>query len=270
MKLNIWHVDAFAHRPFAGNPAAVVPLAEWLADETMQAIAAENNLSETAFFVARASGRYDLRWFSPAAEVELCGHATLASAFVVLTELAPQLGEVRFSTRSGVLTVAKGAEGLLCMSLPADEVVPFAPPDGFAGRLGASLCVSPPAEFHSGRYLMAVWRSARDIREMKFGPDLAPSLREAGKWGLAATAQDEAPYDFVSRFFAPDMGVNEDPVTGSAHCALAPFWAKRLGKKTLRAYQASARGGELLCTDEGGRVTLSGPCALYLRGVIEV
>jgi len=273
MRLKLWQVDAFAERPFSGNPAAVVPLQSWLPDAQMQAIANENNLAETAFFVPHATGMgsYDLRWFTPAVEVPLCGHATLASGWVVLNELSPSLDMVRFETKSGELTVAREANGRLLMALPSGATKPFAAPPGYAAALGTALGVSPPDELHVERYVLAVWNDASAIRSIKLG-DVAPLLRKAGTFGLIVTAggATAAPYDFISRFFAPDAGVPEDPVTGSAHCMLTPFWAKRLGKRKLKARQASPRGGDLLCTDEGDRVTLSGPCALYMRGEIEV
>ena len=270
MKLRLWQVDAFAERAFSGNPAAVVPLSAWLSDATMQAIANENNLSETAFFVAREPGVYDLRWFTPTVEVDLCGHATLASGWVILGELAPSLTEVEFRTRSGPLTVGRAEGGRYRMSLPSDPTEPFSSPSGFAGALGNALGVEAPAEIRIGRNLMAVWAHDGPVRAIR-ARDLAPLLHEAGVWGLIATGKgDGKPYDCVSRFFAPGKGVPEDPVTGSAHCAVAPYWAKRLGKRQLRAYQASQRGGDLLCTDEGERVAISGACVLYMRGEIEV
>ncbi|HEX3483463.1 MAG TPA: PhzF family phenazine biosynthesis protein [Micropepsaceae bacterium] len=270
MKLKLWQVDAFAERPFSGNPAAIVPLEQWLPDATMQAIANENNLSETAFFVRLERDCYALRWFTPAAEIPLCGHATLASGWVVLNELSPSSSAVRFETKSGELTVARGDGGRLRMSLPADEVEPFPASDGFGEALGTALNVPPPDEIHVGRKLMAVWKDAAIIREIKLG-DIAPVIDRAGRWGLIVTAggPTATPYDFISRFFSVGYGIPEDPVTGAAHCALTPFWAKRLGKTQLRAYQASPRGGDLLCTDEGARVILAGPCALYMRGEIE-
>ena len=270
MKLRLWQVDAFASRPFAGNPAAVVPLDEWLPDATLQAIANENNLSETAYLVPQGPGQYALRWFTPQAEVPLCGHATLATGWVVLNELDRNLDVVRFATKSGELTVERGQNGLLRMALPSDQAAPFAAAEGAAEMLGRALGVPPPAEFFMGRYLGAVWEDASDIRRMTLG-DIAPVLWPTGTWGLVVTAPgDSTPYDFVSRFFTIDHGVPEDPVCGSAHCLLTPFWAKRLGKSTLRAYQASPRGGDLLCTDEGERVILSGPCALYMRAEITI
>jgi PhzF family phenazine biosynthesis protein len=277
MKLKLWQVDAFAQRRFEGNPAAVVPLADWLSDETLQAIAAENNLAETAFLVPAGAGAYALRWFTPTIEVLLCGHATLASGWVVLSELAPQLSEVRFSTKSGVLTVVRSADGRLKMNFPAGRVEPFTVPKGFAEALGESLGVRAPDELHfapTGAGGMpaplGVWRDS-DLRTMKLSGEFEKILARAGYHALLATARgDGNPYDFLSRFFAPGMGVPEDPVTGSMNCALTSFWAKRLNKRVLRAYQASARGGDLLCVDEGERVTLSGNCALYLKGEIEV
>jgi PhzF family phenazine biosynthesis protein len=276
MKLKLWQVDAFAARPFSGNPAAVVPLKSWLPDATLQAIANENNLAETAFLVRRERGRYDLRWFTPTIEVPLCGHATLASAWTVFSELEPDVDEVRFATKSGVLAVEKRADGWHRMALPAGAVEPFAAPEGFARALGDALGVAPPLEIQVAptgaggtRAPLALWREA-DLRAIRLG-GLKDVLDRAGFGGLLATAKgDGAPYDFLSRFFAPGMGVPEDPVTGSMHATLTPFWAKRLGKKQLRAYQASPRGGDLLCTDEGERAILAGMCALYLRGEIDI
>ena len=279
MKLKLWQVDAFAERPFAGNPAAVVPLQSWLSDEKMQAIANENNLAETAFFVPHATGMasYDLRWFTPSVEVPLCGHATLASGWVVLNELMPSVDFVRFETKSGELTVAREDDGRLKMALPASDVEPFKAPAGLADTLAGLADGVLPEELHwapkgagGNTGLVVVWPE-KALRAMQPSGALAEALTSVKARGLLATAKgDGKPYDFVSRFFAPGMGVHEDPVTGSANCALTRFWSKRLGKKTLRVWQASPRGGDLLCTDEGGRITLSGPCALYMRGEIEV
>jgi PhzF family phenazine biosynthesis protein len=271
MKLKLWQVDAFAQRPFEGNPAAIVPLERWLDDAQMQAIANENNLAESAFFVEKTPGLYHLRWFTPVSEVELCGHATLASAWLIFSELAPSLDNVRFETKSGALTVEKSRDGNHRMALPADPVRNTKASAGFDKQLGAALGVATPDELHIGRYLMAVWNDAGAVRAINPQGDFVSLLRELGMWGLIATGKgDGKPYDCVSRFFAPDRGVFEDPVTGSAHCAIIPYWAKRLGKKTLRARQASPRGGDLICVDDGARVILSGPCALYLTGEIEV
>ena len=274
MKLKLWQVDAFAGRALEGNPAAVVPLESWIDAGLMQKIAGENNLAETAFFVKTAPGRYDLRWFTPASEVDLCGHATLASAWTVFEFLDPELKAVSFMTRSGELIVTRGRDGRHVMSLPADPVAPFEAPAGFAAALGETLGVEGPKEILKGRYLLAVWDAAKTVRAIRGPGDVARLLRQVQQWGLIATAKGDANdpggYDFVSRFFAPDKGVPEDPVTGSAHCALVPYWAKRLSKKTLKARQVSPRGGDLVCTDEGARTVLSGPCALYLTGEIEV
>jgi PhzF family phenazine biosynthesis protein len=271
MKLKLWQVDAFASRPFAGNPAAIVPLETWLPDETLQAIALENNLSETAYLVRKGEGTYALRWFTPAAEVDLCGHATLASGFVVFTALAPALNTVAFSTRSGELVVTRRNDGFLSMSLPADKNEPVPNSGALAEKLGTVLGVPPPDEIHDSRYLLAVWRDPTAIGDIRPSTEMAPILRAVKQWGLIASAASESePYDFVSRFFAPDKGILEDPVTGSAHCVLTPFWARRLGRNSLRAFQASPRGGDILCTHEKARVTLSGNCALYMRGEIEV
>jgi PhzF family phenazine biosynthesis protein len=275
MKLKQWHVDAFADRPFSGNPAAVVPLESWLPDATMQAIAGENNLSETAFFVPKGPGLSQLRWFTPTVEVELCGHATLASAWVLFEEIAPSLNVIRFETKSGVLTVERGEDGRHRMALPANTLEPYRPGNGaaadIAGEIGEILGVIPPDELHRGKHLVAVWKNPEIIRAISYG-DLTLPLERARSWALIPTAGGPraAPFDFISRFFPVGRGIAEDPVTGSAHCTLVPFWAKRLGKKTLRAFQASARGGELQCTDEGKDVIISGPCALFMRGEIEV
>lgn len=270
-QIPLWQIDAFTDKPFAGNPAAVVPIeGEWPDDPVLQAIATENNLSETAFFhpVAGQSGHYDLRWFTPVFEVDLCGHATLATAWLIFTEIDPTLHCISFHTRSGELIVQRQTDGRLAMRLPADDVHPFIPPtDRFAEKLGAALDAPPPAELFMGRYLIAVWERESTIRAINGIAANNPELRSAKSWGLIVTAPD-GEYDFVSRFFAPDKGVPEDPVTGSAHCALAPFWAKRLGKSVLRAKQISHRGGEMECRVDGLHVTLTAPCALYMRGQI--
>jgi PhzF family phenazine biosynthesis protein len=270
MKLKMWQVDAFATKPFEGNPAALVPLESWPDAGLLQKIANENNLAETAYFVATGPGAYELRWFTPESEVDLCGHATLASAWLVFEELDTELKSVSFETRSGTLTVTRGRNGDNTMSLPTDPVAPFEGPVGLADAIGTALGTTPPREIHKGRYLFAVWGDPADVRAIKGAGDIASVLRSVGTWGLIATARGDGDLDFVSRFFAPDKGVPEDPVTGSAHCALTPFWAKRLGKKTLRARQVSPRGGSLTCTDAGDRTILSGPCALYMRAEIEV
>jgi predicted PhzF superfamily epimerase YddE/YHI9 len=270
MILKLWQVDAFANQPLEGNPAAIVPLDKFLDAGLMQKIANENNLAETAFFVKTAPGKYDLRWFTPESEVDLCGHATLASAWVVFNELDPSLKSVAFETRSGTLTVERCADGSYVMSLPSDVIAPFAAPEDFANAIAEALGTTPPSELLKGRYVVAVWDNASGVRGIKGPGDIGRVLRSVDVWGLIATAPGDSGYDFVSRFFAPDKGVPEDPVTGSAHCALTPFWAKRLGKKTMKARQVSPRGGDLMCTDDGARTILLGKCALYMKGEIEI
>jgi len=269
MNLKLWQVDAFASKPFEGNPAAIVPLQSWIADGLMQKIANENNLAETAFFVRKGVGRYDLRWFTPESEVELCGHATLASAWTIFEFLDSGLKQVAFETKSGALLVERGVDGLHVMSLPSDNIVRFDEPE-LARQLGEALDARPPAQIVKGRYIVAVWDKAGDVRGLRGPGDIPRVLRKLDLWGLIATAPGDEGYDFVSRFFAPDKGVPEDPVTGSAHCALTAYWAKRLGKKTLKARQVSPRGGDLICTDAGERTILSGPCALYMTAEIKI
>ena len=269
MTLKMWQVDAFAAKPLEGNPAAIVPLQSWLDAGLMQKIANENNLAETAFFVETAPGKYDLRWFTPASEVDLCGHATLASAWLIFEKLAPALRTVDFETRSGTLTVTRGESGWNVMDLPSDPVAPYG--DGeLAAAIGAALGVAPASEVQKGRYLKAVWDDPKIVRDIRDCGEIAAVLREQELWGLIATAPGDEGYDFISRFFAPDKGVPEDPVTGSAHCALTPFWAKRLDKTRLKARQVSPRGGDLLCTHDGARTILSGPCSLYMTAEIFV
>lgn len=270
MKLKLWQIDAFASEPFGGNPAAVVPLEAWLDAALMRKIANENNLAETAFFVRTAPGKYDLRWFTPESEVDLCGHATLASAWAIFSALDPELKSVAFETRSGTLVVDRGRDGNHVMSLPSDPVTPYEERDGFARQIGEALGTLPPGELYKGRYVLALWNEPAQVRAIKDCGNIAAVLRPLDMWGLIATAPGDEGYDFVSRFFAPDKGVPEDPVTGSAHCALTPFWAKRLDKTTMRARQVSPRGGDLICTEDGARTILSGPCALYMTGEIVV
>lgn len=271
MQFQLWQVDAFSDAPFGGNPAAIVPLEHWLDEPLMQRIANENNLSETAFFVAKGAGVYDLRWFTPEAEVELCGHATLASAWLIFDRLAPDLGSIAFNTRSGILRVTRGADGRHEMALPTTAYAPFAAPEGFAQAVAQVLGTAAPKEFFKSQYyLCALWDEPADVRRIVGVGTIAPLLKEAGSWGMIATAKGDAGYDFISRFFAPAKGVPEDPVTGSAHCLLTPLWARRLGKTRLKARQVSARGGDLLCTDDGARTLICGPCALYMVATISV
>ena len=260
MKLRLFQVDAFASRVFAGNPAAVVPLERWLGDATLQAIATENNLSETAFFVG-GKGDYHIRWMTPSDEVDLCGHATLASAWVVFNELEKGRAEVTFRSQSGPLRVTADGDRL-ALDFPSR---PPEPADATREALARALGARPTAALASRDYL-AVFGSEDEVRALK--PDMA-AVAALDRMAVIATAPG-GDCDFVSRFFVPSMGIPEDPVTGSAHCTLVPYWAKRLGRASLFARQVSARGGELWCEDRGERVAIAGRCAKYLEGTIEV
>ncbi|MEW5803276.1 MAG: PhzF family phenazine biosynthesis protein [bacterium] len=324
MKIPIYHIDAFSSKAFAGNPAGVCPLESWLDDSLLQAIAYENNLSETAFFVPAEKG-YHIRWFSPIAEVDLCGHATLATAFVIFNCLpgsmlqssasSPVSGprgisdsasssvsgstsgnEIIFFSKSGVLKVTRqqdhttmqegGGEdltqqvqgglqsGLLSMDFPSRTPLPCNAPEDLLEGLqrkpersagsGPGVPKPEPLEVLCSEDYFVVFRSESDI--MSLTPDMK-KLRKLGLRGVIVTAKgDEA--DFVSRFFAPRLGIDEDPVTGSAHCALIPYWAEKLGRQNLYARQLSARGGELYCTDRGERVVISGRAVKYMEGTI--
>ena len=257
MKLPLYQIDAFTGRLFAGNPAAVCPLEEWLDASTMQSIAAENNLSETAFFV-RSGDRYHLRWFTPGLEVDLCGHATLASAFVVFNYLDPAAETVRFETRSGELVVRR-QDGRLVMDFPARPPQPCPADPALDAALGKA-----PRELWQTRDYLAVYESEDEVRSL--APDMK-ALTAVGHFAVCVTAPGRHA-DFVSRFFAPASGVPEDPVTGSAHCALTPYWSRRLGKQDLHAIQVSARGGELFCHDGGDRIQIAGQAVKYLEGFI--
>lgn len=259
MDLAIYQVDAFTDRLFAGNPAAVCPLEAWLPDAAMQAIAAENNLSETAFFVPRGDD-YDLRWFTPTLETDLCGHATQASGFVVMNRLAPQRSEVRFHTRSGALTVTRQGD-MFAIELPAQPPATCAMPPEFVAALGRR-----PTEILGAVKYLALYESEADVAAL--APDTA-ALADIDRDGVIVSAPGRD-CDFVSRYFAPHAGIPEDPVTGSAHCTLVPYWAKRLGKTRLHARQISRRGGELFCELRGDRVVVAGRAALYLEGKIHV
>ena len=261
MRLKLWQVDAFAEKPFAGNPAAVVPLEQWLPDATLQAIANENNLSETAFFVPMDAGLYELRWFTPTVEVDLCGHATLASGHLILCHLDPQRPDVAFHTRSGALTVSRDGDRL-AMDFPAWPPQAVPPPEGLVTALGHS----PEAVYFGRDRHMAVFPTVDDVRRLR--PDMGALARVSPGRIIVTAPGDDC--DFVSRFFAPGLGIDEDPVTGSAHCVLVPYWAERLGKTELHARQVSARGGELFCRHRGARITIAGRAVLYLTGTIRV
>lgn len=261
MRTPIYQIDAFTSRRFAGNPAAVMPLDEFLGDDLLQAIAAENNLAETAFLVPEG-GDYRLRWFTPTTEVPLCGHATLASAAVVMERLEPDRNQVVFHSASGPLTVKRAASGYV-MDFPARPSQPVPVPPGLAAALGA---VPVEVVVDAFNYLVLL-ASAREVRELT--PDIA-AIGRVDRSGVIVTAPGDESYDFVSRYFAPAKGIPEDPVTGGAHCALAPYWARRLGKTEFRAFQASKRGGEVVCRLVGDRVELEGSCVFYLEGEAEI
>lgn len=261
MQLPLYQVDAFTSRLFAGNPAAVCPLQAWLDPATMQAIALENNLAETAFFLRRGEC-YELRWFTPACEVDLCGHATLASAFVIFHYLDPAAQSVRFETASGPLIVRRDGDRL-AMDFPARPPKPAAPNPALAAALGL-----PYRELLESRDYFAVYDTEDQVRALR--PDMR-ALAEVGHFAVIVTAPSTAPgVDFVSRFFGPASGVDEDPVTGSSHSTLVPYWSRRLNKTALHALQVSARGGELWLEDRGERVGISGQAVAYLEGTIRV
>lgn len=261
MRLSLFQVDAFTDRVFAGNPAAVCPLEAWLPDATLQAIAAENNLAETAFFV-RDGEDYTLRWFTPTVEVDLCGHATLASAFIVFERLETQRMRVAFRTRkAGTLTVTRDGDRL-AMDFPARPPTTIEPPAGLVAALGRT-----PREVVTARDVVAVLETEDEVRAL--APDLA-AIAKLDAFAVAVTAPGRDGIDFVSRFFAPAQGIPEDPVTGSVHCTLVPYWAARLGKTRLVARQVSARGGQLWCSLAGDRVVMAGHAVLYLEGAITI
>jgi PhzF family phenazine biosynthesis protein len=259
LKIPIYQVDAFTSRVFGGNPAAVCPLPSWLDDATLQAIAAENNLSETAFFVG-GNGAYDIRWMTPAAEIDLCGHATLASGWVVMNRLETGRDAVTFGSRSGPLRVTRQGD-LLALDFPARPPAPVADSEAVREALGRT-----PRAVLGARDYMAVFDTEDEVRSLK--PDMA-RVAALDRHALIVTAPGRTS-DFVSRFFAPALGIPEDPVTGSAHCTLVPYWAARLGKARLRALQVSARGGELLCELKGERVLIAGRAVPFLEGQIEI
>lgn len=261
MRIPIFQVDAFTTRLFAGNPAAVIPMDRFLPDTTLQSIAAENNLSETAFLRPHGD-EYAIRWFTPTMEVPLCGHATLASAAVVMERLEPERRAVVFHSASGPLAVRGAANGYV-LSLPVRPSQLIVPPSALAEALGAV-----PIEVHADVFnYTALLESARTVRELT--PDLA-AVGRLERSGVIVTAPGEAPYDFVSRYFAPAKGISEDPVTGGAHCMLMPYWSQKLNKVECRAFQASRRGGEILCRLKADRVELEGSCVFYLEGFVEV
>jgi PhzF family phenazine biosynthesis protein len=261
MRTPIFQIDAFTNRRFAGNPAAVMPMDSFPADAVLQAIAAENNLAETAFLVPN-SGDYHLRWFTPTTEVPLCGHATLASAAVVMERLEPQRRHVVFQSASGPLTVSR-TDGGYVMDFPARGAELVATPPALIEALGAA----PVEVLTNSRDYLALMASAAVLRTL--APDMA-AIARIERSGVIVTAQGDEGFDFISRYFAPAIGVPEDPVTGAVHCMLTPYWAKRLNKTEFRAFQASRRGGEIICRLVGDRVELQGTVVFYLEGQAEI
>jgi PhzF family phenazine biosynthesis protein len=259
MKIAIYQVDAFTNEQFKGNPAAVCPLEEWIEDGIMQNIAKENNLSETAFFTKK-DDMYELRWFTPEKEIDLCGHATLATAYVVFEYIDKDLNEVVFNTKSGVLNVFR-KDSLLTMVFPSREGKKCEAPTELIKGLGKE-----PREVYKSRDYMAVFEKEEDIKNLSLDME---ELKKLDSFGVIVTAKGNE-VDFVSRYFAPKAGVDEDPVTGSAHCTLVPYWKKVLKKNEFKAVQLSDRGGELYCTDLNEKVEISGQAVLYLEGYINI
>lgn len=261
MTLTIYQADAFTNQLFGGNPAAIVPLKEWHSAEKMQQIAAENNLAETAFFVPTGDG-YHLRWFTPELEIDLCGHATLATAHILFTELGHPTDTIRFQTQSaGTLTVTRN-NNRYTLNFPSRVAIPAIAPDGLIAVMGGDA----PLEILKSRDYMFVYPTEQDV--LNLTPDFA-ALANLDVMGVIATAPGSTS-DFVSRFFIPAAGINEDPVTGSAHCNLIPYWAEKLNKPQLHAYQVSQRKGELWCELKGDRVLMTGESVTYLKGEIYV
>jgi len=259
MKIPVYQIDAFANKPFEGNPAAICPLQSWLPDETMQSISEENNLSETAFFIPIENG-FHIRWFTPVAEVDLCGHATLASAYVIFTFLGFDRSTINFESKSGLLKVEQ-KEGLLVMDFPSQAPVPCQIPEEIMKAF-----THKPIECLKAEDYIVVFRDEDEVVSAQ--PDFA-ALSKLDLRGVVITAKSSK-YDFVVRFFAPKLGVAEDPVTGSAYTQLIPYWSNILGANKLHAKQVSCRGGEVFCETVGNRVNIAGKAVKYLAGEIEI
>lgn len=260
MNLPIYQVDAFHHALFKGNPAAVCPLDKWLPEKLMQSIAMENNLSETAFFVPDKDG-FAIRWFTPVREVDLCGHATLAAAHVLFRHLSYEKEVVKFSSASGDLFVKQGEEGRLYLDFPAADPKKIKNDPKFRPALGRQ-----PFEAHLAGKLMLIYRNEEEVRNLRPDYSLIATINDAG---IIVTAPGKD-FDFVSRFFAPSVGIDEDPVTGSAHTLLIPYWSGILGKNELTAWQCSPRGGILYCTNQSDRVLIGGHAVTYMTGHIHI
>ncbi len=256
--MKLYQVDAFTEKVFAGNPAAVVPLESWLTDDEMQKISAENNLSETAYFVEQDDGTYSIRWFTPKTEVDICGHATLASAHVLYEHLGFKGEKVVFQSKSGELTVEKKGD-IYWMNFPSNPPEPIPVPKLLPEAIGTI-----PIYTGVNRDMLVLLQDESTVRSIK--PDFS-LLEKMEVRGIIITAKGEDS-DFVSRFFAPSVGIYEDPVTGSAHSILTPFWEKRLGKSSFKARQVSDRGGNIMCNQKGDRVEIGGAAITYMVGEI--
>ena len=261
MKFSIYQVDAFAENVFSGNPAAVIPLESWIADDVMQKIAMENNLSETAFFV-KEDEVYQLRWFTPENEVDLCGHATLASAYVIKNFIEPHIAEIIFSTQKAGQLKASAKEGMYTLDFPARIPEPCSAPADLLKSLGTNTTV----EIMKSRDYFVVLPDEEAVKNIE--PDFL-LMQQLDTFGVIVTAKGQSA-DVVSRCFYPGAGINEDPVTGSAHCNIVPYWAQKLGKTKLHCKQLSKRGGSLDCELAGDRVLMTGKCALFLQGEIDI
>lgn len=263
MELQIFQVDAFTTNIFAGNPAAVIPLQSWLDDETLLRIAAENNLSETAFFVPKGDG-FHLRWFTPTTEVDLCGHATLATSHILYSELGYDKDTISFHSQSGQLIVRKTDNGYeLDFPLWTSELADNPDDPRIKQAFGM-----PCTELYKGKKWVCVYENPAFVRAA--APDINAIAEITECQGVIITAKGDHDYDCVSRYFGPQIGIDEDPVTGSAHCLLTPIWAQKLGQNTIHAFQASARGGELNCTLDGERVKIGGQAVTYMKGTIYI
>ena len=259
MELDLYQIDAFTDKPFQGNPAAVIPLETWLPDNTMQSIAEENNLSETAFFVP-TSKEFHIRWFTPETEVDLCGHATLAAAYVLFNILGYNKDRIDFESKSGALTVLQKGNWIV-MDFPAQIPATCIVPDEIVKAFGKT-----PIECLRSEDYIVVFESESDILSIE--PDI-DYLKKLDLRGVIITARSRE-YDFISRFFAPKYGIDEDPVTGSAHTQLIPYWARKLGKSKMTAKQVSSRGGEIVCELHDDRVLISGKAVKFLEGKIKI
>src|SRR6478672_6192693 len=261
MKFSIYQVDAFAENVFSGNPAAVIPLEHWIDEDIMQKIAMENNLSETAFIV-KEDEVYQIRWFTPENEVDLCGHATLASAYVIKNFIEPHIAEIQFSTQRAGMLKASAKEGVYTLDFPARIPEPCTAPAGLLKSLGTAIAV----EILKSRDYFVVLPDEEAVKNIE--PDFI-LMQQLDSFGVIVTGKGQS-VDVVSRCFYPSAGINEDPVTGSAHCNIVPYWSEKLGKTKLQCKQLSKRGGTLDCELSGDRVLLSGKCVLFLQGEIDI